>query len=541
MVASPVSGSSSSAPGCDAALPLGAYDAASSICRAAVHAGVLTDAGGEFSVAAVAPVSNTSCASLSHGARCCRIKQKLEKKSGDIRLADFLQIFHDHDFFFCFCRFVYDFFDTGVQSVESVSLPAAKYQLRFAPTVFVATCADTALTLLGPLPSAGTSFRVTCPAQCALTSTMVTYGCSRTNAFSAQSTLCRTALHAGAYRNSIGGTFDVTIIASQSASYCASAAGSLFASNSIATDLPPVTMQHPYAFAFNSLVIPLVATCTSTFGSVFTENKLTAPTSAAYSGSNSLRYSVQCPVVSCGYSSASAAPKILGCLSANLFDTSSILCASATHSFIDTSSAFQMVGVPAAGSSFCAGTFNSMVATGSSNPADANSVAIAWRFPDAPTVMSAQSQLFSSDNSATSPPVGDQVRAYCPPKVAWANAAVIGCWLQNKYSAESNACLVAMHGGVISLSDGGVFRASVVAAPTYFCGASSNQVPAAISTTVAASQLTFALQIPARMSGSYAHLSCEYAHALIYVLFACLSTRDPICNSHASLSVNLHR
>ena len=79
MVASPVSGSSAPSSGCVAAQPLGAYDAASSVCRAAVHAGVLSDAGGEFSAAAVAPVSNTSCASLSHGTRPCRNKN-LEKK-----------------------------------------------------------------------------------------------------------------------------------------------------------------------------------------------------------------------------------------------------------------------------------------------------------------------------------------------------------------------------------------------------------------------------------------------------------------------------
>ncbi len=336
--------------------------------------------------------------------------------------------------------------------------------------MFAASCADTALTALGPLLSVGSSFRVSCPAQCAMTPSMATYGCSRTNAFSAQSTLCRTALHAGAYSNAIGGAFDVTILASHNASYCASAGASLFASNAIATELPPVTMQHPYAFAFNSLRTPLAATCTSTFASIFAENQVTAPTSSSSSGSSSLRYSVQCPAVSCGFATAATRPAIVGCMSANLFDASSILCAAATHSFIDTAVAFQIIGVPAAGSSFCAGTFNSLVATGASQ----GSTSVAWRFPDAPIIMGAQSRLFDVD-AAPAPPVGDEIRAYCPPRVAAANTAVTGCWLQNKYTAESNACLVAMHGGAISLSEGGVFRANVVAAPTYFCGASSNQ------------------------------------------------------------------
>ena len=342
--------------------------------------------------------------------------------------------------------------------------------------MFAASCADTALTALGPLPSAASSFRVSCPAQCALTQSMATYGCSRTNAFSAQSTLCRTALHAGAYSNAIGGIFDVTILASHSAVYCASAAASLFASNLVATSLPPVTMQHPYSFAFNSLRAPLVATCTSTIASIFAENMLSAPLSLDDSGLNGMRYSVQCPAVSCGYSTATERPTVIGCLSANRFDASSVLCAAATHSFIDTAAAFQIIGVPAADLSFCASTFNAIASTSASKPSASST--LAWRFPDAPAVMGDKSPLFSViGRSTVSPlPVGDQIRAYCPPKVAVANTAVTGCWLQNKYTAESIACLVAMHGGAIVLSEGGVFRANVVAAPTYFCNTPSNQV-----------------------------------------------------------------
>jgi hypothetical protein len=41
---------------------------ASSICRAAIHAGVLTDAGGEFNVTVVARLSAARCASRSNGA-----------------------------------------------------------------------------------------------------------------------------------------------------------------------------------------------------------------------------------------------------------------------------------------------------------------------------------------------------------------------------------------------------------------------------------------------------------------------------------------
>jgi hypothetical protein len=66
--ASPVFGTTPSESACDAAKPLGAYDAASSICRAAMHAGVLTDAGGEFNVAMVARLSGARCVSRSNGA-----------------------------------------------------------------------------------------------------------------------------------------------------------------------------------------------------------------------------------------------------------------------------------------------------------------------------------------------------------------------------------------------------------------------------------------------------------------------------------------
>ena len=53
--------------GCDVTKPLGAYDMASSICRAAIHAGVLTDIGGEFNVTVVAKLTGTRCASRSNG------------------------------------------------------------------------------------------------------------------------------------------------------------------------------------------------------------------------------------------------------------------------------------------------------------------------------------------------------------------------------------------------------------------------------------------------------------------------------------------
>ena len=68
-----------------------------------------------------------------------------------------------------------------------------------------------------------------------------------------------------------------------------------------------------------------------------------------------------------------------------------------------------------------------------------------------------------------------------------------------------------MHGGVLSLSDGGVFRANVVTSPTYFCGVASNDVPSSRSDTLDAAQLVLALQIPMRAFGT--------ATPTIYFLF----------------------
>ncbi len=382
---------------------------------------------------------------------------------------------------------------TGVQTTSTPPATAPSYWIKFAPTVFVASCSDTALTVLGPSPRPGATFRISCPSQC-LAAKLPVFGCSRTNAFSAQSALCRTALHAGAYQNAIGGVFELTIVTPTAASYCASGAASLFSSNAVATSLPPVTLQHPYAFSLDYLSKPLVATCTSTFASVFTENNVTAPMNSV----SGHRYSIQCPASACGYGAPSSTARVIGCLRNNYFDTQSTLCAAAAHSFIETENWFQIVSAPAADASFCNETFNSIPPVSSGG--HFASSGLVWRFPDAPTVMSAQSPLAF----APLPVMGEQIRAFCPPYLFYASntTSIGGCSLQNKYTAESVACLVAMHAGVVSSLMGGVFRANVVPTPTYFCGVAANFVSASPVSIVPADQVALELQLAPNAFGT---------------------------------------
>jgi hypothetical protein len=373
----------------------------------------------------------------------------------------------------------------GVQSASTLPPSEPSHWLKFLPTVFVASCIDTALTLLGPSPRTGAVYRISCPSQCLAAKSPV-YGCSRTNAFSAQSALCRSALQAGAYQNTNGGIFELAIVASTAASYCASGASSLFSSNAIAATLPPIILQHPYAFSLVYLTTPLMATCQTTFASVFVENNVPAPKTS----SSGLRYPIQCPASACGVNSA----RVIGCLRTNYFHAQSTICAAAAHSFIEMDSVFQIVTAPSADASFCNETFNSIPSSSIGSP----SSSIAWRFADAPAVMGAQSLLYSNANpTVPSPAVGEQIRAYCPPYLFYAPDAmsITGCSLQNVYTADSRACLVAVHGGVISSLVGGVFRAHVVQAPTYFCGVASNSVSATPKSSVPVDQLSFALQL----------------------------------------------
>ncbi len=52
---------------CLPTLPLGAYASSSSLCRAAMHAGVLSNEGGEFNAVIVNPQSSGLCASFRNG------------------------------------------------------------------------------------------------------------------------------------------------------------------------------------------------------------------------------------------------------------------------------------------------------------------------------------------------------------------------------------------------------------------------------------------------------------------------------------------
>ena len=350
-----------------------------------------------------------------------------------------------------------------------------------------------------------------CPAQCNATngSSIATtssagpvYGCARNNQFGAQTTLCRTALHAGLFADATGGSFSVTVLPSSPplSSYCASAAWSLATSISIATSVPPIAQ--PYAIALDALNTPLVATCTSTFASVFAENGIASSPNLVLSGilgASTLRVVVRCPST-CAYSAATSSSfSVVGCPYENMYDAASTLCAAAQHSFIDASAAFQLVGVPSAGHWFCGYTLNGIT---SRNASSVNSAPVAWRFVDAPVIMSAQSAI----TNFVSLPVGEQVRGYCPPYTA--ADTIIGCWLQNAYAASSSACSAAVHGGVFSAATGGVFRAHVIPPPTYFCGGTaSNQVQATMNANVPAGQLAFALELPPSTFGTW---GCMY-------------------------------
>ena len=392
---------------------------------------------------------------------------------------------------------------TGVQTLASAPSASDSISLQFAPTAFVASCADTPLTLLGPLPRAGAKFRIVCPSQCAAVGTpwssAPVYGCARNNLFGAHTTLCRTALHAGLFADATGGSFSVTVaqMSPPLTAYCASSASSLFTSSSIATTVP--LLAQPYAISLDALNTPLMATCASTFASVFAENGLASTPSLSLSGAATLRVVVRCPS-SCSFSAST----VIGCLATNVFDSSSTICAAAMHSFIDATAAFQLVGVPSSTASFCSGTFNGIASQNSSFTISSSPVA--WRFADAPTVMSAQSPI----STAAMLPVGEQVRGYCPPYSA--AATIIGCWLQNAYAASSAACSAAVHGGVFSAATGGVFRANVIAAPTYFCGGTaSNQVQATMNANVPAGQLAFALELPPTAFGTWLHLILPFS------------------------------
>ncbi len=252
--------------------------------------------------------------------------------------------------------------------------------------------------------------------------------------------------------------------------------------------MPPATMQHPYAFALVYLATPLIATCTTTFASVFAENNVSPPSNIA----NGFRFPIKCPPSACAHSTA----RVIGCLRKNYFDAQSTLCAAAVHSFIETESAFHIVSVPAADASICNETFNAIPPVSTQSPSS-----VAWRFADAPTVMGAQSPL-SSTPSATV--IGEQLRGYCPPYIFYGSnsTSIVGCSLQNVYTAESLACLVAMHAGVISSLMGGVFRANVVPTPTYFCGVAANFVSASPNAIVSSDQVAFALELKPNTLGT---------------------------------------
>jgi hypothetical protein len=388
----------------------------------------------------------------------------------------------------------------GVQSSAGAAPATANpVSLQFAPPTFVASCADTPLTLLGSLPRAGATFRIICPSQCNATNSSTSagpvYGCARTNVFGAQTALCRTALHAGLFADATGGAFSVTVLSSSPplSSYCASAAWSIFTSASIATAVPPIAQ--PYAISLDALNTPLVATCASTFASVFAENGLSSTPSLALSsllGATTLRAVVRCPST-CTYS-ASASFTVLGCPLKNIYDTTSTLCAAAQHSFIDSAVAFQMVGVSSSGAAICNGSYNGI----SSQYSSSFSSPLAWRFVDAPIMMSAQNSI----TNFVSFPVGEQVRGYCPPYTL--AETIIGCWLQNAYASSSSACSAAVHAGVFSAATGGLFRANVITTPTYFCGGTaSNQVQATMNANVPAGQIAFALELPPSTFGMF--------------------------------------
>jgi hypothetical protein len=65
-----------------------------------------------------------------------------------------------------------------------------------------------------------------------------------------------------------------------------------------------------------------------------------------------------------------------------------------------------------------------------------------------------------------------------------------------------------MHAGVISYLMGGVFRANVVAAPTYFCGVAANFVSASPNALVSSDQIALALELKANTFGTFLSFFC---------------------------------
>jgi hypothetical protein len=248
-------------------------------------------------------------------------------------------------------------FCPGVQSAATpASIPSTNW-VKFAPTVFVASCSDTALTVLGPSPRTGATYRISCPSQCLAAKSPV-YGCSRTNAFSAQSALCRTALHAGAYQNANGGIFELTIVASTAASYCASGASSLFSSNAD---------RHNTAARHIAASVRILARLFGSAADCHVHDDIClglrgkqCVCAREQHNSFGTQSSVRQSRASAPKQSSSQASNVIGCLRANYFDANSTLCAAAAHSFIETDAVFQIVTAPAASASFCNETFNAI-------------------------------------------------------------------------------------------------------------------------------------------------------------------------------------